>query len=62
MPRAVEHYKRLGFEISNYDDGYAFAQRQGVNLHYWHRDEVQVALPSWQRLSLLEPATSPRRD
>jgi hypothetical protein len=33
MPRAVAHYKKLGFEISYYDDGYAFAQRKGVNLH-----------------------------
>ena len=33
LPRAVEHYKRLGFQISHYDEGYAFAQRQGVNLH-----------------------------
>ena len=33
MQRAAEHYKRLGFEVSYYDDGYAFVQRQGVNLH-----------------------------
>lgn len=33
MARAVAHYERLGFEISYYDDGYAFAQRKGVNLH-----------------------------
>ena len=33
MPRAVEHYKRLGFEISYHDEGYAFAQRRGLTLH-----------------------------
>ena len=33
MLRAAEQYKRLGFEISYHDQGYAFAQRQGFNLH-----------------------------
>jgi hypothetical protein len=33
MPRAAKHYERLGFEVSYHDEGYAFAQRQGLNLH-----------------------------
>jgi uncharacterized glyoxalase superfamily protein PhnB len=60
MPRAVEHYKRLGFEISYYDDGYAFAQRQGVNLHldladppgrgllYLHVDDADELAAEWR--------------
>jgi predicted enzyme related to lactoylglutathione lyase len=31
--RAAEHYQRFGFEISYHDDSYAFAQRQGLDLH-----------------------------
>ena len=26
MARASEHYRRLGFEVEAYDEGYAFAQ------------------------------------
>lgn len=33
ISRAVEHYTRLGFEISHYDENYAFAQRNGLTLH-----------------------------
>ncbi len=29
MVRAAEHYERLGFEVSYYDEGYAFAQPEG---------------------------------
>ncbi len=62
MPRAVAHYKRLGFEVSHYDDGYAFAQRQGVNLHldltdtpppgggliYMHVDDADELAAEWR--------------
>jgi predicted enzyme related to lactoylglutathione lyase len=62
MPRAVDHYTRLGFEISYYDEGYAFAQRQGVNLHldrtdspppgggilYLHVDDADELAATWR--------------
>jgi len=61
MPRAVEHYERLGFEVSFYDPGYAFAQRQGVSLHldltdsprpggcmlYLHVDDADELAADW---------------
>jgi uncharacterized glyoxalase superfamily protein PhnB len=62
MPRAVDHYQRLGFEICYHDDGYAFAQRQGVNLHldltdttspgcgllYLHVDDADELAAQWR--------------
>lgn len=33
VPRAVAHYERLGFGVSHYDEGYAFAQRDHLTLH-----------------------------
>lgn len=38
LRRAVEHYSRLGFEVTRYADGaeYAFAVRDGVQLHLSH--------------------------
>jgi catechol 2,3-dioxygenase-like lactoylglutathione lyase family enzyme len=33
IPRAAEHYERLGFKVSYHDEGYAFAQREGLTLH-----------------------------
>lgn len=62
MERAVAHYERLGFEISHYDDGYAFAHRQGVNLHldrtespkpgggmlYLHVDDADQLAAEWR--------------
>ena len=62
MARAVEHYSRLGFEISYYDEGYAFAQRQGLNLHldltdapppgggllYLHVDDADRLADEWR--------------
>ena len=39
MPRAVAHYERLGFDISHYDAGYAFARRGDLNLHLAGADE-----------------------
>ena len=44
MPRAAEHYKRLGFEISYHDDGYAFAERKGLNLHLHLTDSPTPAV------------------
>jgi predicted enzyme related to lactoylglutathione lyase len=62
IPRAVEHYKRLGFEISYYDEGYAFAQRKGLSLHldsthrpspgggllYLHVDDADELAAEWR--------------
>jgi predicted enzyme related to lactoylglutathione lyase len=62
LARAVEHYERLGFEISYYDEGYAFAQRQGINLHldrtdspppgggivYLHVDDADELADQWR--------------
>jgi len=62
MPRAVEHYKRLGFEISYHDEGYAFAQRRGLTLHldltdsptpgggllYLHVDDADRLAEEWR--------------
>lgn len=62
MSRAVAHYRRLGFEISYYDDGYAFAQRNGANLHldltdtpppgggllYLHVDDADALAAEWR--------------
>lgn len=33
VPRAVEHYKRLGFATSHHDAGYAFAHRNELTIH-----------------------------
>ena len=41
MPQAAAHYKRLGFEISYHDAGYAFAQRGRLNLHLARADEIE---------------------
>jgi DNA-binding MarR family transcriptional regulator len=30
---ALDHYRSLGFEVTSYDDGYGFADRDGVSLH-----------------------------
>jgi uncharacterized glyoxalase superfamily protein PhnB len=62
MPRAAEHYARLGFEISYHDKSYAFAQRQGLNLHldltdsptpgggllYVHVDDADQLAEEWR--------------
>lgn len=75
MPRAVEHYKRLGFKISYYDDGYAFASRQRVNLHlaasdapspyggllYLHVDDADELAAEWRAagVEVAEPRDFP---
>ena len=30
---SIEHYRRLGFEVRQYDSGYGFANREGVEIH-----------------------------
>jgi catechol 2,3-dioxygenase-like lactoylglutathione lyase family enzyme len=75
MPRAVEHYKRLGFALSHYDEGYAFAQRDGVTLHldstnapppgcgllYLHVDDADRLADEWRAADgeLIEPEDRP---
>jgi len=62
MPRAAEHYRRLGFEISYHDESYAFAERRGLNLHldltdsptpgggllYLHVDDADRLAAEWR--------------
>ena len=40
--RAMAHYRRLGFEVTSYDDGteYAFANRGEVSLHLAKVDDL----------------------
>ena len=38
---AVTQYELLGFEISHYDAGYAFAQRDNLTLHLAGADETE---------------------
>lgn len=33
MGRAADHYRRLGFNVTYYDDSYAFAEHGALNLH-----------------------------
>jgi predicted enzyme related to lactoylglutathione lyase len=75
LPRAVEHYKRLGFDVSHYDDRYAFAQRDGVTIHldltdapppgcgllYLHVDDADRLADEWRAAGgeLVEPEDFP---
>jgi uncharacterized glyoxalase superfamily protein PhnB len=75
MPRAAEHYARLGFEISYHDEGYVFAQRQGLNLHldltdapapgggllYLHVDDADQLTAEWRAagVEVVEPQDFP---
>ncbi|WP_229402840.1 bleomycin resistance protein [Micromonospora okii] len=45
LQRAVEHYAQLGFEVTPYADGaeYAFAVRDGVQLHLSHTPDHDPA-------------------
>jgi uncharacterized glyoxalase superfamily protein PhnB len=42
---AVEHYRRLGFDVTPYGDGveYAFARRGPVEIHLAHADGLDPA-------------------
>lgn len=71
VPRAVEHYKRLGFEISHYDEGYAFAHRDDLTIHldladtpqpgggllYLHVDDADRLADEWRKagIEFVEP-------
>ena len=68
VPRALEHYTKLGFEVSAHDETYAFASREDrVTIHlthddgdglgpsalYLHVDDAQAVAREW-RLAGLE--------
>jgi catechol 2,3-dioxygenase-like lactoylglutathione lyase family enzyme len=40
VPRAVEHYQRLGFRTEHHDEGYAFAQLGNLTVHLAQDDAV----------------------
>ena len=62
VPRAVEHYRRLGFAISHHDAGYAFAHSGPVTIHlagadrgsagggsiYLHVDDADALAAEWR--------------
>jgi uncharacterized glyoxalase superfamily protein PhnB len=39
VARAVDHYQRLGFTMSDHDESYAFAHRDGLTIHLAHLDD-----------------------
>jgi catechol 2,3-dioxygenase-like lactoylglutathione lyase family enzyme len=41
VARAVEHYRKLGLEISFHDDTYAFAHRDRLTVHLAQADESE---------------------
>lgn len=65
LREAIEHYERLGFEVRAYDDSYAFAERDRVELHlanvddlvpatsnvaaYLYVDDADALFEQWQR-------------
>jgi catechol 2,3-dioxygenase-like lactoylglutathione lyase family enzyme len=46
LPRAIDHYERLGFKTSKHDDGYAFAHRNDLTIHLAESNEPAAAGPS----------------
>jgi catechol 2,3-dioxygenase-like lactoylglutathione lyase family enzyme len=73
MERAADHYRKLGFEVSAWDDGYAFAEHGTLNLHlertedggprpgggvlYVHCDNADDVVAEWRKAGL--EVTSP---
>jgi catechol 2,3-dioxygenase-like lactoylglutathione lyase family enzyme len=63
VPRAVEHYERLGFTTSHHDAGYAFAHRNELTIHlagadanhpgagaiYMHVDDADALADEWRK-------------
>ena len=45
LPRALAHYRRLGFEVQAYDDGdeYGYAVRDGIELHLATVERIDLA-------------------
>jgi hypothetical protein len=44
VPRAVEHFERLGFTTSYHDGGYAFAHRDQLTIHLAQTDDPAIAV------------------
>jgi hypothetical protein len=44
VPRAVEHFERLGFTTSYNDAGYAFAHRDRLTIHLAQTDDPAIAV------------------
>jgi catechol 2,3-dioxygenase-like lactoylglutathione lyase family enzyme len=69
MPRAADHYRKLGFEITYHDDSYAFAEHGSLNLHlelsvddeprpgggvlYVHCDDADDVVAEWRKAGLV---------
>jgi catechol 2,3-dioxygenase-like lactoylglutathione lyase family enzyme len=68
MPRAVDHYTKLGFEVTHFNETYAFAEHGKLNLHldlfdgavaspgcgilYIHCDDADEVAAEWRRAGL----------
>ena len=68
LQRATDHYTKLGFEVTAYDDGYAFAEHGKLNLHlqsgedngprpgggilYIHCDDADGVAAEWRKAGL----------
>jgi catechol 2,3-dioxygenase-like lactoylglutathione lyase family enzyme len=66
VPRAVEHYEKLGFTTSHHDAGYAFAHRNRLTIHlagvdashpgagavYMHVDDADRLADEWRNAGI----------
>jgi hypothetical protein len=67
VARALDHYTKLGFEVSRHDDTYAFAQRENrLTIHlnqgdgggfgpgavYLHVDDADAVARAWRSAGL----------
>ena len=68
MARAADHYAKLGFDVTFYDDGYAFAEHGALHLHlelteehgprpgggvlYVHCDDADEVVADWRKAGL----------
>ena len=71
MPRAADHYRKLGFAITYHDDSYAFAEHGALNLHlerteengprpgggvlYIHCDDAEAVVAEWRKAGIEVP-------
>jgi uncharacterized glyoxalase superfamily protein PhnB len=46
IPRAVEHYRRLGFRIEHHDETYAFAHLGDLTVHLAHDEHPEQRMTS----------------
>ena len=67
VPRAVDHYERLGFTSSHHDEGYALAHRNDLTIHlagapagtaagggsiYMHVNDADTLAADWREAGL----------